>query len=73
MSKKIIWNVKAVLIIFIYFFPYFGMHVYVLGLPNIRSISNILCRKQNQKNTAKLAIKVRSTCIRLKKGEEGEK
>lgn len=44
-------------------------------LANIRSTSNILCQKQNQKNTAELAIKVRSTCIRFKKkkggGEDG--
>lgn len=58
--------------LFIYFPPLAWYACSVLCLPNIRSISNILCQKQNQKNIAKLAIKVRSTCIRLKKGRRGE-
>lgn len=60
------------LFIFINFFPLAWYACYIPCLPNIRSISNILCRKQNQKNIAKLAIKVRSTCIRLKKGRRWE-
>lgn len=54
------------------FFPLVWYSCYILGLPNIRSISNILCRKTESKEHSKVSNQSYIHMHQVKKGKGGE-